>query len=360
MRPGLTATVLISTDAVGGVWRYTMEVSRGLAARGWTVLVAVLGPAPHPTQLREAEAIAGIEIIVTGLALDWLAETPAALAAAAAALASEAARAHVALLHTPGLIGVVPWPVPVAVMMHSCLTTWFAAVRGTPVAPDYAWRADAAADGLRRASVLAAPTQAFAEAIAMTYGLPPLMPIHNGRDPVALPPAYRQASVLTAGRLWDDAKNIPLLDQVAARLPFPVRAAGSVNNPSGTGVGTEALELLGSLDEAGMGEALATATVFASPARYEPFGLAVLEAAQAGLALVLSDIPTFRELWDGAAYFVPADNVDDWEAALLEVLENPEPWAAAAQAQAARYTAAAMVEGTVALLTHAMKAAVPA
>ena len=38
---------------------------------------------------------------------------------------------------------------------------------------------------------------------------------------------------------------------------------------------------------------------------YEPFGLAVLEAAQAGCALVLSDIPTFRELWDGAAMFVP-------------------------------------------------------
>ena len=40
-------------------------------------------------------------------------------------------------------------------------------------------------------------------------------------------------------------------------------------------------------------------------ARYEPFGLAVLEAAQAGCALVLSDIPTFRELWNGAAQFVP-------------------------------------------------------
>ena len=30
----------------------------------------------------------------------------------------------------------------------------------------------------------------------------------------------------------------------------------------------------------------------------------MLEAASAGCALVLSDIPTFRELWDGAALFV--------------------------------------------------------
>ena len=51
---------------------------------------------------------------------------------------------------------------------------------------------------------------------------------------------------------------------------------------------------------------LARQPIFVSTALYEPFGLAVLEAAQAGCALVLSDIPTFRELWDGAARFVPA------------------------------------------------------
>jgi glycosyltransferase involved in cell wall biosynthesis len=37
----------------------------------------------------------------------------------------------------------------------------------------------------------------------------------------------------------------------------------------------------------------------------------VLEAASAGAALVLSDIPTFRDLWDGAALFVdPRDPSD--------------------------------------------------
>jgi glycosyltransferase involved in cell wall biosynthesis len=45
----------------------------------------------------------------------------------------------------------------------------------------------------------------------------------------------------------------------------------------------------------------------------------VLEAAQAGCALVLSDIPTFRELWDGAAIFVPADD-DEAFARSLDLL----------------------------------------
>jgi glycosyltransferase involved in cell wall biosynthesis len=48
-----------------------------------------------------------------------------------------------------------------------------------------------------------------------------------------------------------------------------------------------------------------SAGIFVSPSLYEPFGLAVAEAARLGLPLVLSDIPTFRELWDDAALFVP-------------------------------------------------------
>jgi glycosyltransferase involved in cell wall biosynthesis len=53
---------------------------------------------------------------------------------------------------------------------------------------------------------------------------------------------------------------------------------------------------------------MARSSIFVSAALYEPFGLAVLEAAQAGCALILSDIPTFRELWQGAALFVaPSD-----------------------------------------------------
>jgi glycosyltransferase involved in cell wall biosynthesis len=39
---------------------------------------------------------------------------------------------------------------------------------------------------------------------------------------------------------------------------------------------------------------------------YEPFGLAALEAALSGTPLVLADIATYREIWDGAAAFFDA------------------------------------------------------
>ena len=88
-------------------------------------------------------------------------------------------------------------------------------------------------------------------------------------------------------------------------------------------------------------EWLAAKPVFVSTARYEPFGLAVLEAAEAGCALVLSDIPTFRELWDGAACFVPPDD-DAAVADAIEQLANDARqrtlYASAARRRARRYT----------------------
>ena len=53
----------------------------------------------------------------------------------------------------------------------------------------------------------------------------------------------------------------------------------------------------------------AAASIFVAPARYEPFGLAALEAARAGCSLVLGDIPSLREVWGNAALFVdPGDH----------------------------------------------------
>lgn len=350
------ATVLVTTDAVGGGWRHAMEMARGLTRRGCTVTLAVLGPSAHPSQRREAASVSGLVLHPTGLTLEWLADSPAALERASASLAVLAEGVDVVLLHSPALLGAVAWPVPVVTFVHSCLTTWFTAVRGTQVDAGLAWRAEATAKGCRRAAILAVPSHAFGAALRSALRLGPVRVVHHGRDPITPVAAVRQDAVLTAGRLWDEAKGLAMLDQVAARLAVPVRAAGSVAGPGAPAIPLDHLVLLGSLDAAGMAAALAGATVFASPASYEPFGLSVLEAAQAGLALVLADIPTFRELWDGAARFVPPGDVEAWVIALTETVAAPASWAALAQRRAALYSADAMVEGTLALLAEAMVA----
>ena len=149
--------MLLTTDAVGGIWRYAVELSNGLVAGDRAVTLAVVGPAASQAQLGELHP--GVAVVQTGLPLDWLAGDPAELDGASRSLA--AIEADVALLHAPAYLR-HRWPIPVAVMAHSCLATWFEAVRGGPVPPDYAWRAGATADGFRRADAIAAPTAAFA------------------------------------------------------------------------------------------------------------------------------------------------------------------------------------------------------
>ena len=70
----------------------------------------------------------------------------------------------------------------------------------------------------------------------------------------------------------------------------------------------EHVRLLGKLSESELARHYARAAIYCLPARYEPFGLSVLEAALSGCALVLGDIPSLRENWTGAAEFAPPDD----------------------------------------------------
>ena len=92
----------------------------------------------------------------------------------------------------------------------------------------------------------------------------------------------------------------------------------------------------GRLEPHALADWYARAAVFAHPARYEPFGLAVLEAARSGCALVLGDIPSLRENWDGCADFVPPDGPEALARALTGLLSDPERRARLASAAHAR------------------------
>jgi glycosyltransferase involved in cell wall biosynthesis len=118
---------------------------------------------------------------------------------------------------------------------------------------------------------------------------------------------------------------------------------------------------LGRLTEAETASYLARAAVFASPARYEPFGLGILEAALAGCALVLGDIPTLREVWGDAAFFVAPGDDAGLAAALRLVARDDElrrEVAHRARRRALRYSPERMADGYVELYAHALSAVV--
>lgn len=341
--------LLMTTDAVGGIWRYSVDLAAGLAASGVQTVLAVLGPSASPPQRAEAEAVPALRLVDTGLPLDWTAATLSELTQASERLAALAALAGVGSvhLHAPALVGAARWPAPVVAVAHSCVATWWRAVRGGPMPDDLAWRSAATQAGLLAAQGVIAPTVAHARATEAAYGPMPMQVVHNGSRARPVPARPRRPAVLTAGRLWDAGKAAGWLDRAAPGLDVPVLAAGPTRSPEESEVRFDNLQLLGTLVPDALAAERAGATVFASMACYEPFGLAVLEAAQSGMALVLSDTPGFRELWNGAAVFV-ADEAGLLPA-LREALATPGPWAARAQERARRYTVEAMAAGTLAV-----------
>jgi glycosyltransferase involved in cell wall biosynthesis len=359
--------VLITTDAVGGVWQYTLDLARALGARGAETVLAVLGPSPAADQLVDARGVQGATLVDTGLALDWLSDGPAPVLAAGAAVAALAREtgAELIQLNNPALGAAAPPGVPVVAVTHGCVASWWQAAKpGEALSPEFQWHRALMGEGLRAADAVAAPTASYARTVARLYGLrqTPAV-VHNGRTPlVAAPGAMLVDRALTVGRLWDQVKRTDLLDRVAARLSVPFDAAGAVEGPHGERAEVANLNLLGRIGADALAERLAGRPVFVSAASFEPFGLAVLEAASAGCALVLSDIASFRELWDGAALFVTGDDEAAYAEAVEALIGDPARRAAlgeAAQARAARYTVDAMAEGMAAIYAKALGARLP-
>lgn len=342
--------VLMTADAVGGVWQYATDLARGLADNDCHVTLAVMGPSPSIAQRAAAEAL-GIELVDTGLDLDWLAPDATAILRAGDMMADLAARldADVVHLNAPTLAAEALFDAPVVAVAHSCVATWWDAVRGHTLPDDFVWRTSLMQAGLAAADRVVAPSAAFADAVRRRYMLKdrPRV-VHNGRAPLPLPVRPMHDFAFTAGRLWDEGKNMRVLDRAAARLAVPLRAAGPVAGPNGAGIELLHAHPLGTLDDKGLAHWLAAKPVFVSAARYEPFGLAVLEAAAAGCPLVLSDIPTFRELWDGAAIFVDADDDAGFVDAIGTLIGDTAERLMAGQVarrRAERFTPAAMTAG---------------
>lgn len=341
--------LLLTTDAVGGVWRYTVDLANGLVRRGIAAIVVTLGPPPDDTQRAELGAI---PLVVTDLPLDWTARSAADLAEAATALSAIADAHGVSSLHLhePSLLADMPaGGRPAVAVLHSCIASWWRAMSDQPLPDELEWRRARTQAGLLRADAVIVPSLSMVGMAAQLYRTPALRVVHNG---LPMPPRVttrRESMVLASGRLWDAAKNMATLDRAAAMIDAPVIAAGSAMSPNGESIALPALQLPGHLPSHRLAAELARAAVFCSLSRYEPFGLGVLEAAQAGCALVLSDNPTFRELWDGAALFVDPLDAAMVAARLRDALARPHPLGRAARSRAQRYSLEAMTEATLAV-----------
>lgn len=346
----------MTTDTVGGVWQYSVELAAGLAAHGYRTTLVTLGPPPTPDQRFLAADQQGVTLMETALPLDWLSDNPAPVEQAARQLAEMVGtlRADCIHLNTPALAGAASWPVPVVTVAHGCVATWWRAVRRAPLDAEFAWHRDLVRRGLLAANTVVAPSRAYAADLRDTYDLPftPAV-VNNGRRTGTRETQHSLVpEAVTVGRLWDEAKNAGILDRAAALARTPLAAVGAACGPHGEEFKPEHLRLVGHLADEDMAQLLAKRPIFVSAAKFEPFGLAVLEAAAAGCALVLSDIPTFRELWNDAAVFVSPDDAQGFAGAIDALADDParrEELGNQAAQRAARYTFEACAAQTAAI-----------
>lgn len=342
--------ILMTTDTLGGVWDYAIELARGLARSGTTTVLAALGPPLAPERRAAAAAVPGLDLLEGAYRLEWMDDPEEDLRRSADWLLALEHRHGPDLVHINGYAqAALPWRAPVVAVGHSCVLSWWRAVHGVPAPTAWDGYAARVAAGLKAAARVVAPTRVLLDTLARLYGpLPHGRVVFNGRDAAQWRPSRKEKFVLTAGRLWDAGKNGAALDAVAPRLDWPVMAAGDWRRPEGGGEPFRHLRSLGPLEPAALADWYGRATIYALPARYEPFGLSVLEAALSGCALVLGDIPSLRELWHGAAAFVPPDDHDALATVLRGLIADPvrrRRAALAARRRAFGYSADAMTDG---------------
>ena len=214
--------ILMTTDTVGGVWTYALELARALGRFDVATTLVTLGPGPSRDQWREAARIPSLDVLDAGFALEWM---------------------------------------------------------------DDPWRE------------------------------------------------------VDAAGAW-----LLELEEVAPRIGWPIKVIGDPRPPHGAAVSLADMELLGRLPRDEVRGWMDRASIFCHPARYEPFGLGPLEAAASGCALVLGDIETLREVWRGAAIYVPPDDPDAIAWAIERLASDPlllRRQATRARCHAARFDAAA-------------------
>lgn len=289
--------VLMTADTVGGVWTYAMELTRALPDVTFTL--ATMGRRPSAGQ--RAEVPPNVDLVESEFKLEWQDDPWRDVDESGRWLLDLEEKTKPAIVHLNGYShGALDFKAPKLVVGHSCVISWWRAVKGEDAPPEWDTYRERVANGLAGANVIAAPSAQMLAALDEHYHINSARRlIYNGRRFTPSTGHGHRASVFAAGRLWDEAKNLRAVVAAAPSIDWPVRLAGD------GGADFPNVTHLGWLEPDALARAYGESAIYLFPALYEPFGLSVLEAALSGCALILGDIPSLREIWRDAAVFVP-------------------------------------------------------
>src|SRR5436190_20431177 len=155
-------SILMTADTVGGVWTYALELARALQPHGVEVQLALMGPPLRPAQHAEAEKIPNLSLFKSDYKLEWMDDCWSDVRRAGDWLLHLATRLRPDVIHLNGYTHAdLPWPSPTLVVAHSCVFSWWEAVRReTPPAEWERYKREVTS-GLRAAHLVVAPSAAM-------------------------------------------------------------------------------------------------------------------------------------------------------------------------------------------------------
>jgi glycogen synthase len=313
--------VLVTTDTITGVWTYTRELVSGLVSRGNRVTLVSFGEIPLAHQISWMESLHGLEYRPTAFRLEWMQDGEHDFDDSFSYLTALVRELRPDVLHLNQFCyGGLPVRTPRVVVAHGDLISWWMEVHGREPRETkwLRWYRGTVTRGLVGASAVVAPSGWMLETLRSCYAVVAQETvIYNGRNPIFFNPYLnKEDSVMTVGRFWDAGKQVFLLTQhehplsvciVGSDQPVPVPR---IPIRADVKIATEqaCVALKGPQTEAQLRMLYSRAAIYAATSRYEPFGMAALEAALSRCAIVANDIPTFREIWGDAALYFRAND----------------------------------------------------
>ena len=309
--------VLVTADSLSGSWTYARELVTGLVTRGVRVTLLSFGEIPLPDQTSWMDHLYGLDYRPTAFHLEWMQEAEEDFPESSAFLTALVHELRPDVLHLNHFCyGNLPVDVPRVVMAHGDLITWAHEVHNHAPQPERlpSWYRNAVLRGLQAADVVVAPSAWMLDRIGACYGRPQRGEvIYPGRNPIFFNPYIsKDDCVLAVGRMVDAGKQVFLLTQQLHSVPvcivgaehtvpvprIPIRADVKLTMEE------TSVAIRGAQTEAQLRALYSRASIYAATARYEPLGMAALEAAFSRCAIVANDIPSHREVWgDAALYF---------------------------------------------------------
>jgi len=317
--------VLMTADTVGGVWTYTIDLCKALSGYNVHFYLVTLGARMQEWQKKEVDELGNVTVYETDFQLEWMENPWEDISNSEAYLLSLQKAVQADIIHLNGYVyGSLNWEAPVLIVAHSDVYSWWRAVKKQEPPVECNMYFTKVRNGLLHANHIVAPSQAMMSEVNTIYGLQQNHSIiYNARSAAHLFTAEKDGSVMCMGRIWDEAKNVQLLMQASPKMNNQVKIAGDNHFQHNTlDFSQSKVRNLGKLSSLQIAKELSTASIYALPAKYEPFGLSVLEAAISGCALVLGDIPSLREIWKDNAIFVDTDQADELAGAINNLMND--------------------------------------